>query len=141
MNASLKWKLALGFLLVFLAGVTVGFFVSARYGRPFHFGPREGALAQRMMERLRSELALTPEQTARIKPIIEQNAAKLESIRGETGRRVREIFKQTHEEISPQLTPEQQKKLVAMEERHRRRRERHRGFRPPPPPEQAAPTP
>jgi hypothetical protein len=142
MSAPLKWKLTLGFLLVFLAGAAVGFLIGGWDERPFHFGARRGPLAQRMAERFRNELELTPEQSAKITPIIERNAAKLESIRLETGRHVREIFSQTHEQISPLLSPDQQKKLAAMEERHRQRRERHRRFEPPPPPpDHSAPAP
>jgi Spy/CpxP family protein refolding chaperone len=142
MSAPLKWKLTLGFLLVFLAGAAVGFLIGGWDERPFHFGARQGSLAQRMAERFRNELDLTPEQSAKITTIIEKNAAKLETIRLETGRRVRETFAQTHEQISPLLTPDQRKKLAAMEERHRLRRERHRGFEPPPPPpDQSSPSP
>jgi Spy/CpxP family protein refolding chaperone len=141
MSAALKWKLALGFFLVFLAGATVGSLAGNWHRRPFHFGSwRSGGLAHRMTERLRSELRLTPEQTAKIAPIVEKNAGKLESIRFDTAQRVRQIIAETHREISPELTPEQRTKLAAMEERHRRRQERRRGYRkPPPPPEQLPP--
>ena len=46
----------------------------------------------------------------------------------ETGRRVRQTFIETHQEISPHLTPEQRTKLAAMEERHRRREGRSSRF-------------
>lgn len=135
MSAALKWKLALGFFLVFLAGATVGSLAGNWHRRPFPFGPqRSGELARRMTERLRTELGLTPEQTAKIAPVIEKNAAKLETIRSDTARRVRQTLTETNLQISPELTSEQRTKLAAMEERHRRRQERRRGFRRPPPP-------
>jgi Spy/CpxP family protein refolding chaperone len=137
MSTGLKWKLAVGFLLVFLAGATTGSFAWRWHKHPWG-PPRSGALAQHMKERLRHELGLTPEQSAKIAPIIEQDARKLESIRVESARRVRQTFTEMHLQISPELTPEQRKKLADMEERHRRRRERHRGFlRPPPVPEES----
>ena len=138
MSTGLKWKLAVGFLLVFLAGATTGSFAWRWHRHPWG-PPGSDALAQHMNERLRHELGLTPEQSAKIAPIIEQDARKLQTIRVESGRRVRQIFTEMHLQISPELTPEQRKKLADMEERHRRR-ERHRGFFRPPPPEQS-PTP
>jgi Spy/CpxP family protein refolding chaperone len=135
MSVALRWKLALGFFLVFLAGATVGSLAGNWHRRPFPLGPpQSGALAQRMTERLRTQLALTPDQTAKIAPIIEQNTARLETIRVETAHRVRQILMETHLQISPELTPEQRTKLAAMEERRRRRQARHRGFFKPPPP-------
>ena len=143
MSSALKWKLALGFFLVFLAGATVGS-LAGNWGRhSFHFrSAHAGEIAQRMTERFRTELSLTPEQTAKIAPIIEANARKLEAIRMETGRRVRQTFVETHQEISPHLTPEQRTKLAAMEERHRRREgRRHRDFREAPSPATAESSP
>ena len=129
MSAALKWRLGVGFLLVFLAGASIGWLVGNAQRRPFHLGSaRSGALAQRMSERLRTELRLTPEQSAKIAPIIEQSAGKLETIRVETARRVRQTLKEAHLQISPDLTPEQRSKLAAMEEKHHRRHGRHRNF-------------
>ena len=144
MSSALKWKLALGFFLVFLAGATVGSLVGNWHRRPLHLGPpRSGAVAKRMTEHLRTKLELTPEQLAKIKPIIEQNANKLETIRVETAQRVRQTFRETDLQISPELTPQQRSKLAAMEERHWRRHERRRGFRKPelPPPPEVTPSP
>ena len=130
MSSALKWKLALGFFLVFLAGATVGSLI-ANWRHSFHFrSAHADEIAQRMTQRFRTELSLTPEQMAKITPIIQENARKLETIRMETGRRVRQTFVETHQQISPHLTPEQCTKLAAMEERHRRREAgRHRDFR------------
>lgn len=140
MSAGLKWKLAVGFLLVFLAGVTTGSF-AWKWHRHAWGSPRSGALAQHMNERLRDELGLTPAQSAKIAPIVEENAKKLEAIRIESARRVRQTFRETHLQISPDLTPEQRKKLAAMEEKHRRWREHHRGFSKHPPPPDESPVP
>jgi Spy/CpxP family protein refolding chaperone len=142
MSTGLKWKLTVGFLLVFLAGVTTG---SVAWNWHRHAWlldhSRSDALAARMNERLRHELGLTSEQSAKIAPIIEQSARKLQTIRVESARRVRQTFAETHLQISPELTPDQRKKLAAMEERHRRRREHHRGFLRPPPTPEESPTP
>ena len=71
-------------------------------------------------------MALTEEQMTKISPIIEKTGIKLEEIRGDTGRRVRETIAEAHREIAPSLTPEQQQRLKDMEERHRRWFQHHR---------------
>jgi Spy/CpxP family protein refolding chaperone len=143
MSAALKWKLALGFFLVFLAGATIGSLAGNWHRRPFALGPNKSdALANRMTERLRNQLSLTPEQTAKIAPIIERQAGKLQTIRVETAHRVRQTLLETHLQISPELTPEQRTKLAALEERARGRQARRRAFaKPPPPSPQQSPTP
>ena len=139
MSTGLKWKLAVGFFLVFLAGVTTGSVAWNWHRHAWSLDhSRSGALADRMNARLRHELGLTSEQSAKIAPIIEQSAKKLETIRRESARRVRQTLTETHLQISPDLTPEQRTKLATIEEEHRRRQGRHRGFsRLPPPPEES----
>ena len=101
MNGSLKGKLIVGFILVFVAGAMTGTFFAALHARhvfvEFH-GP--GMVASRMKERLRSELKLTPEQEAKISPIVDKMAAQLEQIRKETGQRVHQTFMDAHREMS-----------------------------------------
>jgi Spy/CpxP family protein refolding chaperone len=80
-----------------------------------------------MKERLRAELNLTPEQLAKISPIIDKTTVQLREIRRDTGRRVHEIIADAHNQMAAQLTDEQRQKLTQIEERHRRWR--HRRFR------------
>ena len=129
MNSALKWKLIAGFVLVFLAGGATGVFVSAATAHHFIGAHRHGFAAQAMRNRLQWQLRLTDEQMAKISPIIEKTGAKLEEIRGDTGRRVRETIAEAHREIAPLLTPEQQQRLKQMEERHRRWFQHHRAER------------
>jgi Spy/CpxP family protein refolding chaperone len=121
MNRALQWKLIAGFLLVFVAGGITGAFVGGSYAR-YHFfelhHPEQ--IAGRMKERLRTELNLTPEQAAKISPIIDKTTAQLRDIRRDTGRRVHEIIADSHRQMAAQLTDEQRQKLTQIEERHRR---------------------
>ena len=135
MNSALKWKLIVGFVLVFLAGGATGVFVSATTAHYFIGAHRHGFAAQAMKNRLQWQLKLTDEQMAKISPIIEKTGTQLEQIRGDTGRRVRDIIAESHREIAPLLTPEQQQRLKQMEERHRRWFQHHRGGRFTPAPE------
>jgi Spy/CpxP family protein refolding chaperone len=121
MNRALKWKLIAGFLLVFLAGGLTGAFVGASHVRHFFFKfHHRGDISERMRHRLQRELDLTPEQVAKISPILDKAAAQLQQVRLDTGQRVREILNETHRQMAPNLTDEQRQKLKQIEERHRR---------------------
>lgn len=125
MNEALKWKLVAGFLLVFVAGGITGAALGGLYARHLFFEfHRPGRVGDRMKERLRAELSLTPEQVARVSPIVDKTAAKLQEIRRDTGRRVHEIMDEAHKEIAANLTDEQRQKLQQIEEQHRRWRHR-----------------
>jgi len=139
MNQALKWKLIAGFILVFVAGGISGAFLGGLYARHLFFGfhhPEE--IGARMKERLRTELNLTPEQVAKISPIIDKTAVQLREIRRDTARRVHETIADAHRQMAVNLTDEQRQKLQQIEERHRRWR--HRGFHESPA-ESASPTP
>jgi len=125
MNGALKWKLVSGFVLVFVAGGIAGAALGGFYAQHLFFDvhhPRR--VSDRMKERLRAELSLTPEQVAKISPIADKTDAQLQEIRRDTGRRVHEIMAEAHKEIAANLTDEQRQKLQQIEERHRRWRHR-----------------
>ena len=78
MNRSLQWKLIAGFILVFVAGGISGAFLGGLYARHHFFQLHHPQLiGARMKERLRAELNLTPEQVAKISPIIDKTAVQL----------------------------------------------------------------
>jgi Spy/CpxP family protein refolding chaperone len=145
MNRALKWKLIAGFLLVFLAGGLTGAFVGASHARHFFFKfHHRGDISERMRERLRRELELTPEQVAKISPILDRAAAQLQQVRLDTGQRVHEILNETHRQMTPNLTDEQRQKLQRLQDRHRRwhrKRWRHEPTPEPPvsPPQNSPP--
>ena len=131
MNRALQWKLIAAFILVFVAGGISGAFLGGSYARHHFFAfHRPELIGGRMKERLRTELNLTPEQVAKISPIIDKTAVQLRDIRRETGRRVHETIAEAHRQMAANLTDEQRQKLQQIEERHRRWR--HRGFHEPP---------
>ena len=125
MNRALQWKLIAGFLLVFIAGGITGAFIGGSYAQhqffELHHPERIGG---RMKERLRAELNLTPEQLAKISPIIDKTTAQLRDIRRDTGRRVHEVITDSHRLMAAELTDEQRQQLTQIEERHRRWRQR-----------------
>src|ERR1044072_8765474 len=126
MNGALKWKLIAGFFLVFIAGGIAGAALGGWYTRHLVFDShRPGRLGDKMKEHLRTELRLTPEQTAKVSPIIDKTTAQPRDMRRDTRRRVHEIMMRAHNEISVVLTEQQRKKLQQIEERHRGERHRH----------------
>ena len=121
MNQALRWKLIAGFILVFVAGGISGAFLGGLYARHLFFGFHQPEqIGARMKERLRAELNLTPEQVAKISPIIDKTAVQFREIRRETARRVHETIAEAHRQMAVNLTDEQRQKLQQIEERHRR---------------------
>ena len=128
MNRALQWKLIAGFLLVFIAGGMTGAFFAASHAREVFQLPQPGIMGERMRERLRADLNLTPEQMTKIAPIIAKTASQLEQVRHDTGRRVHDLFVQAHTEMSQFLNDEQRAKLRAIEARHHRWMQHRHGF-------------
>src|SRR5256885_2225237 len=119
MNGALKWKLIAGFLLVFIAGGATGVFVTMAIGHHFLSPRPTGVVAQTMKNRLRWQLRLTDDQMTKISPIVDKAATQLTEIRGDTGKRVRDVITESHREIAQYLTPDQQQRLKQMEQRRR----------------------
>lgn len=130
MSRALQWKLIVGFLLVFIAGGVTGAFFGASYAHQMFFqSPHHGMMADRIRQRLRKELDLTPDQMTKISPIIDKEAGQLEQIRQETGQRVHGIIADAHQQIATNLTDEQRAKLKDLETRIRQQHERRRDSR------------
>jgi Spy/CpxP family protein refolding chaperone len=115
------------------------FFAAMHAHNVFSEFHQPGLVAARTKERLKTELNLTPEQEAKIAPIVDKMATQLEEIRMETGRRVHQTFMDAHRDMAASLTDEQRAKLQKMEERHRSFHLMHGGHGPPPPPGEMRP--
>ncbi len=86
MNRALRWKLIVGFVLVFVAGGMTGAFFGASHARHLFFAPpHRGMMSEKMRDRFRAQLNLTPEQVAKISPILDKAAAQLECKRSKPG--------------------------------------------------------
>lgn len=133
MSSSLKWRIAIGLLLVFVAGVATGVFAGAWHAHQAFAAGDGPRLAGRMRQRLARDLNLTPEQLQQVGPILDDTAKRLQEIRAESGRRVSDTLKQSHEQLASHLTPEQRQQLHEIEQQHRRGGWRWRHGPPPPP--------
>lgn len=134
MTRTLKWRIAIGLILIFFAGLATGAFLGAWRTREVFAHHHHGGSVpgERMQRHFQRHLDLTPEQLKRAGPILDATAARLDAIRAETSQRVSETLEQSRREIAPHLTPEQVIRLDKMKERHRRRLHRRRGHEGPP---------
>src|SRR6266446_7619039 len=78
------------------------------------------------LDRITEKLNLTPEQKAKVQPIIDQARPQIETIRREAMQKTKTVMDNAMAQIRPLLTPDQQKQL---EEAQNDRRGGHDGRR------------
>jgi Spy/CpxP family protein refolding chaperone len=131
MTKARSWKVILYAALIFLAGLFIGMLAGPYVQRTFVRPPTPPEMSRHILARLQSRLSLTPEQTAQIKPLMEQTASDIEAIRVATTKQVSDRIAETNSKIATFITPEQKAKLDQMEA-ERREHMRHASpfFRP-----------
>jgi Spy/CpxP family protein refolding chaperone len=101
---------------IFIAGAAFGAVIGYTSGKREAVVPaRQKEMSERTLGRLEARLNLTPEQIAKVKPIVEQNSAAMQAIHRESWQRVSETFKRMNAKIAFHLTEDQNQKLEAME--------------------------
>lgn len=113
------------FLTLAAAGLIVfgGFAVAQAQGR--HGGGFRG----RGLEQLTDGLNLTPDQQAKVQPIITQAQPQIAAIHREAMQKTKTVMDSVVSQIRPLLTPEQQTKLDENQNAHRGRMKAHKGAR------------
>jgi Spy/CpxP family protein refolding chaperone len=131
MTKARSWKVVLYATLIFVAGLFIGVLAGPHVLRTFLRPPTPPEMSRHILARLQSRLSLTPEQTAQIKPLMEQTASDIEAIRVATTKQVSDRIAETNSKIATFITPEQKAKLDQMEA-ERREHMRHASpfFRP-----------
>ncbi|HWA88225.1 MAG TPA: hypothetical protein VG710_18505 [Opitutus sp.] len=135
------WKVIVAFIGVFVAGGIFGAALTLRWAEHAHRGHRPAIPELHMMDRLNSELSLTPDQQKRIAPIVSRAETETRRLRRESVQSFRAVMEQANVQIAAELTPEQRTKLDDMRKRFRERIERLRARDPdrqkttPPPPD------
>ena len=81
------------------------------------------------LERLTEGLNLTPDQQAKVQPIINQAQPQIAAIHREAMQKMKLVVDNTASQIRPLLTPDQQKKLDENQNAHRGRRNAQKGSR------------
>jgi pyruvate dehydrogenase complex dehydrogenase (E1) component len=97
--------------------VVAGAFFTFHEGREWHgrFGRHSHSVVEWMRDRMQSQLDLTPEQVAKLSPVLDHAAGELQQIRAETGAKVRQVMNETHEAVKPILSDAQREKLAKLE--------------------------
>lgn len=114
-----SWKVVLYATLIFVAGLFIGVLAGPHVLRTFLRPPTPAEMSSHILARLHSRLSLTPEQTAQIKPLVEQTSSDIDAIREATTKQVADRIAETDSRIAPFLTPEQKAKLDQMQAEHR----------------------
>ncbi len=122
-----RWKLwvILSLVLSFGAGAVAGIFAEKGFlGRP---APSHKRLAPPSMDRWAKDLGLTAEQQTKIQDIFKKNEERIEALRSDFFKHLREMRAQLKSEIDAILTPEQRKKQDAMIKKHIEERRKEYG--------------
>ncbi|MEY2559470.1 MAG: hypothetical protein QOE34_2895 [Verrucomicrobiota bacterium] len=126
-------KIVLYAALIFVAGLVIGVLAASLLHRTLLRPPTPAEMSRHILARLERRLSLTPEQTAQIKPLVEQTSSDVEAIRLATTKQVTDRIAETDSKIAAFLTPEQKAKLNQMEAEHREHMRHAQRFFPKPP--------
>ena len=94
----------------FLTLATAGLIVLGGFSVALAQNPRGGPRGHGL-EHLTEGLNLTPDQQAKIQPLIDQAKPQIAEIHREAMQKIKSVITSTVSQIRPLLTPEQQKKL------------------------------
>jgi Spy/CpxP family protein refolding chaperone len=120
MNPRLRNILIVG--AIFVAGVVTGSVNSIGVGRRLaEHRLRVDNLRSTLMDILKSELELTPEQVVRIEPLVNQACEEYRTLTLETVQRVTQLVQAANGRIARELTPEQAARLKRLEEERQAR--------------------
>jgi Spy/CpxP family protein refolding chaperone len=104
------------------AGLITGSGLAIAQGPGGHGGPH-GWRHGNPLEHMTETLNLTPDQTAKVQPILDQAKPELQAIHQEAMQKAKAVMDKTMAQIRPLLTPEQQKKADDMRQAHEQMRD------------------
>ena len=95
----------------FLTLATAGLIILGGFSVVQAQNPRGGGAKGHRLEQLTEGLNLTPDQQAKVQPLIDQAKPQIAEIHREAMRKMKSVITSTASQIRPLLTAEQQKKL------------------------------
>ncbi|MBI5773982.1 MAG: hypothetical protein HZA89_09610 [Verrucomicrobia bacterium] len=115
------WKVILSMLAIFAAGVVSGGLLVIKIARQVSYRNSPEGWAPLAFSDYKNRLKLTPEQTQKIKPILDQAGQDIRAARNSSWQEFVQIIRRANDDITPLLTPEQQKTFDEMKSQARER--------------------
>lgn len=115
------WKVILSMMAIFAAGVITGGFLVIKIARQASYRNSPEGWAPLAFSDYKRRLKLTPEQIEKIKPILDQAAQDIRAARMNSWQDFGQIIRRANDEVTPLLTPEQQKTFDDMKSQARER--------------------
>ena len=114
-----RWRMAFFGLVILLAGIVIGAASSLLvvWRVPVRPMPGTERTADRMIQGLRHELRLSPQQRQQIEPIIHRHMERLDQIRKEARPIIEDELRQMNEEVMPILDGRQRATWIRMQQR------------------------
>jgi len=109
-------KLWLVLTLIFMLGVATGVSLTISLTPHFRHPPGTQQMKRHMLMALTHRLNLTPEQQAKVQPILTDMATQMQALHRDEVGRASQIMEKTTSQISTILTPEQQTEMQKMEQ-------------------------
>ena len=106
------WKVSLSLVAIFLAGTVTGAVITLRIvKRVAADHARFERLPDLILAQMKTRLALTPEQTTRLRPAVEQATRALRDLRTQAGATISQTLNTLDTQIERELLPEQKPKF------------------------------
>ena len=114
-----RWRMAFFGLVILLAGIVIGAAASLLMVWRVPMGPIPGPerTADRMIQGLRHELHLSPQQRRQIEPIIHKHIERLDQIRKDARPLIENELRRMNEEIAPILDDQQRALWIQIQQR------------------------
>jgi Spy/CpxP family protein refolding chaperone len=121
MSMPARGKIIVYMVALFVAGGICGAMVASRMAANAQtlIVNRAPEIAVKIQNKLTTRLALTPEQLAKIQPLIEKTSEELEASHRDCLKRISLAIDNLHVGLCPVLTPEQKPMLTALDEERR----------------------
>ncbi|MCE0483082.1 MAG: hypothetical protein LV479_02455 [Methylacidiphilales bacterium] len=122
-----QWKPGLALSLIFVVGMITGGALTLAFAPAFFLRPPppgEAQIKNHLIGYLTRRLDLTPDQQAKIKPILADAARQMQGVHREEVGRISQILEKANAQIATILTPEQQARLQKLQKEMEKDRDR-----------------
>jgi len=119
-----NWKQWLVLALIFILGAATGASLTIGLTPRFNHPPGAQQMKKRLLMTLTHRLNLTPEQQAKVQPILADLATQMQTVHRDEVARATQIMEKATNQIKAILTPEQQAQMQTMQQEMESERDR-----------------